>query len=146
MVVTSTFIALVSAVLSWCNAILMRPSGRTARIGNEGLATSFYNDRDEPLGPFLTKILMECGQDVPDFLQQFKPEGGILNFDEEEEQPDIEDTTEGDDAGDAWGSGGDAGNSGNTGGDGNAGAAQVEAWGSGADDAAPAAAADTGAW
>ena len=31
--------------------------GRTARIGNEGKATSFYNDRNEDLGPDLCKIL-----------------------------------------------------------------------------------------
>lgn len=41
--------------------------GRTARIGNEGLATSFYNERDEPMADFLVKTLLECNQPVPDF-------------------------------------------------------------------------------
>ncbi|EXJ81195.1 hypothetical protein A1O3_07485 [Capronia epimyces CBS 606.96] len=81
--------------------------GRTARIGNEGLATSFYNEKDEGLGPFLTKILIECGQEVPDFLQQFKPEGGVLNF-EEEEEPDMDAADAGNGAeGGAWGAGDD---------------------------------------
>ncbi|KIW96468.1 uncharacterized protein Z519_03537 [Cladophialophora bantiana CBS 173.52] len=89
--------------------------GRTARIGNEGLATSFYNEKDEALGPFLTKILLETNQDVPEFLAHFKPEGGDLNFDEEE-GPEFEGDAAGDKcgnggntacAGDVWGAGGD---------------------------------------
>lgn len=48
--------------------------GRTARIGNEGKATSFYNDRNEDIGQDLVKILLESKQEVPDFLEQFKPE------------------------------------------------------------------------
>jgi ATP-dependent RNA helicase DDX3X len=48
--------------------------GRTARIGNEGKATSFYNDRNEDLGEDLCKILIESKQEIPDFLEQFKPE------------------------------------------------------------------------
>ncbi|ETI27608.1 hypothetical protein G647_00057 [Cladophialophora carrionii CBS 160.54] len=106
------------------NEYVHRIAGRTARIGNEGLATSFYNEKDDALGPFLTKILLETHQDVPEFLQHFKPEGGTLNFDEEED-PDFDevaaDTGAGDDAwdggdataapnadmaaGDAWGAG-----------------------------------------
>ncbi|KAI1392423.1 DEAD-domain-containing protein [Hypoxylon trugodes] len=49
--------------------------GRTARIGYRGTATSFYTERDEPLAESLTKILMETQQPVPDFLQQYVPEG-----------------------------------------------------------------------
>ena len=87
---------------------LLRPLtdvGRTARIGNEGLATSFYNEKDEAMGPFLTKILMECGQEVPEFLQHFRPEDGVLNFDEEDELEDdtVENTDDGQDGGDGWG-------------------------------------------
>lgn len=52
----------------------MHRIGRTARIGNEGKATSFYNDRDEDIGEDLVKILLESKQEVPDFLEQFKPE------------------------------------------------------------------------
>ncbi|RMZ91394.1 hypothetical protein DV736_g1364, partial [Chaetothyriales sp. CBS 134916] len=57
--------------------------GRTARIGNEGLATSFYNDRDEPMADFLVKILIECDQPVPEFLERFKPTEDQLNFDDD---------------------------------------------------------------
>ncbi|KAK3935609.1 P-loop containing nucleoside triphosphate hydrolase protein [Diplogelasinospora grovesii] len=49
--------------------------GRTGRIGHRGLATSFYCDRDEPIGSVLTRTLLETGQDVPDFLEHFIPEG-----------------------------------------------------------------------
>lgn len=48
--------------------------GRTARIGNEGKAISFYNDRNEDIAEDLVKILIESKQEVPDFLDQFKPE------------------------------------------------------------------------
>ena len=94
-------------------------TGRTARIGNEGLATSFYNEKDEAMGPFLTKILMECGQEVPEFLQHFKPEDGVLNFDEEEELDAgaMDNTPGGQDGGDAWWGGGDTNTSDNAGGD-----------------------------
>ena len=47
--------------------------GRTARIGNEGKATSFYNDRNEDIAEDLVKILLESKQEVPDFLEGFKP-------------------------------------------------------------------------
>lgn len=58
--------------------------GRTARIGNEGLATSFYNDRNDDLADDLVKILMERGQEVPDFLQDRAPaEGEPLDFDDD---------------------------------------------------------------
>ncbi|KAJ4358174.1 uncharacterized protein N0V89_002753 [Didymosphaeria variabile] len=48
--------------------------GRTARIGNEGKATSFYNDRNDDLAPKLVKLLLEAKQEVPDFLEMHKPE------------------------------------------------------------------------
>ena len=47
--------------------------GRTARIGNIGVATSFYNDRNEDIAESLVKLLVESGQVVPDFLEQHKP-------------------------------------------------------------------------
>lgn len=57
--------------------------GRTGRIGNEGLATSFFNDRNDDLAEDLTKVLIECGCDVPDFLQSHIPEEGQeLDFDD----------------------------------------------------------------
>lgn len=73
--------------------------GRTARIGNIGMATSFYNDKNEDIADALTKLLIETRQVVPDFLESYKPEN--------EEQLKFDDDTddEGDDAagGDAWG-------------------------------------------
>ena len=58
--------------------------GRTARIGNEGCATSFYNDRNSDLAPHLVKILMESNQNIPEFLEEFKPaEGEALDFEDE---------------------------------------------------------------
>ena len=49
--------------------------GRTGRIGNMGLATSFYNDRDEDLARALVNTLLETSQAVPDFLESHVPEG-----------------------------------------------------------------------
>jgi ATP-dependent RNA helicase DDX3X len=47
--------------------------GRTARIGNEGMATSFYNDRNDDIAEDLCKILIESKQEIPDFLEDKKP-------------------------------------------------------------------------
>ncbi|KAI9003609.1 P-loop containing nucleoside triphosphate hydrolase protein [Gaertneriomyces semiglobifer] len=46
--------------------------GRTARVGNTGKATSFYNERNVDLAPELVRCLMQTNQEVPDFLEQFK--------------------------------------------------------------------------
>ena len=92
--------------------------GRTARIGNVGMSTSFYNDKNEDIAEPLTKLLIECHQIVPDFLAGYKPDN------EEELKFDDDTDDEGEDAagGDAWG--GDApGDNGDASGDG---------WGSGA--------------
>lgn len=61
--------------------------GRTARIGNIGLATSFYNDRNEELGDALTKVLIESKQEIPDFLQQYRPDdvNAPLDFNDDSE-------------------------------------------------------------
>lgn len=90
--------------------ILLTIIGRTGRIGNKGLANSFYNGRDEELGEKLTKILLETQQDVPDFLEQYIPEGyvagnGVTKLDFEDES---DDEKEGSDdgavaAGTGWG-------------------------------------------
>ncbi|KAL5002475.1 P-loop containing nucleoside triphosphate hydrolase protein [Aspergillus recurvatus] len=74
--------------------------GRTARIGNEGLATSFYSDRDSDLAPDLVRILMEAKQPVPDFLSEYKPaEGEVIDFhddtDDEENGENDENTNSG---------------------------------------------------
>lgn len=50
--------------------------GRTARIGNKGVATSFYNDHDESLATELTHFLQECNQNVPEFLEPYKAKDG----------------------------------------------------------------------
>jgi ATP-dependent RNA helicase DDX3X len=57
--------------------------GRTARIGFEGCATSFYNDRSEDMAEGLTKLLVENHQEVPDFLEDFKPLDGELVWDDD---------------------------------------------------------------
>ncbi|KAJ6280525.1 hypothetical protein J3E71DRAFT_179577 [Bipolaris maydis] len=48
--------------------------GRTARIGNEGKATSFFNDDNQDIAEDLVKVLIESEQEVSDFLQPFMPE------------------------------------------------------------------------
>jgi ATP-dependent RNA helicase DDX3X len=48
--------------------------GRTARMGNLGKATSFFNDRNDDIGEDLVKLLIEAKQEVPEFLQQHMPE------------------------------------------------------------------------
>ncbi|KAI7887112.1 DEAD-domain-containing protein [Lichtheimia hyalospora FSU 10163] len=48
--------------------------GRTARVGRSGLATSFYNERSSHLAPELAKLLKECKQEIPEFLQLYIPE------------------------------------------------------------------------
>jgi ATP-dependent RNA helicase DDX3X len=53
--------------------------GRTARIGNCGLSSSFYNDRDEGIAEDLAKLLKESNQKIPSFLESFVPEE--LNWD-----------------------------------------------------------------
>ncbi|KAI1259857.1 P-loop containing nucleoside triphosphate hydrolase protein [Xylariaceae sp. FL1019] len=98
--------------------------GRTGRIGHQGTATSFYNDRDEPIAELLTMTLMETGQDIPDFLSQYKPEETDVSklkfeYGSDEEEPfedgdgaaggwdnDANASTGGD--GDGWGNDGDA--------------------------------------
>ncbi|KAJ6178978.1 hypothetical protein N7519_009439 [Penicillium mononematosum] len=59
---------------------------RTARIGNEGIATSFYNERDEGIAEDLVKILIECKQVIPEFLEQYRPEGDVLEFDDDSDK------------------------------------------------------------
>lgn len=59
--------------------------GRTARIGHQGLATSFYNDKNDDIAQDLVNHLLENECTVPDFLQQYVPEDGNLNFDDNSE-------------------------------------------------------------
>lgn len=71
--------------------------GRTARIGHKGLAVSFYSERNEDIAEKLVNVLLECGCDVPDFLQQYIPEGGVPTFADDES--DEEGAEGGDDGG-----------------------------------------------
>lgn len=65
--------------------------GRTARIGNVGLSTSLYNEKNEGVAEALVKLLMETNQDVPDFLEAFKPAEGELDFEDDSAAEDEED-------------------------------------------------------
>ena len=95
--------------------------GRTARIGNVGMATSFYNEKNEDIAEPLTKLLVETHQPVPEFLEGYKPENEEeIKFDDDTDD-EVENEAGGDDAwggaaqmtngdasggasGDAWGS------------------------------------------
>ncbi|KAL9584170.1 MAG: hypothetical protein Q9203_004770 [Teloschistes exilis] len=83
--------------------------GRTARIGNLGLATTFYNDRYENMAEDLVKLLLETKQEIPDFLEQYKPSGELQFNDDsgaEEEEGDEPSTVGASaEAGDGWGAG-----------------------------------------
>lgn len=63
--------------------------GRTARIGNIGLSTSFWNERNDDIAAGLVKILLETKQDVPEFLEPYKPDD-LTNIDFEDDS-DVED-------------------------------------------------------
>ena len=100
-------------------------TGRTGRIGNKGVASSFYSDRDEPLASVLTRTLLETKQVIPDFLESYKPEGEAAVNLKFEADSDFEDEDGGDDdegEGGGWGGGDDA-----AAGTGEK-AAEVEAW------------------
>lgn len=103
--------------------------GRTARIGHRGLATSFYNDRNEDLAQDLVNILAECECPIPEFLAHLAPEDGNIQFgdDTDDENEDGEDG--GAAVGGAWGGGDDAAAGG---------------WGAASAEPEPEAAADTG--
>ncbi|KAF9904605.1 hypothetical protein EC991_002533 [Linnemannia zychae] len=59
-----------------CNEIdeYVHRIGRTARAGNPGLATTFYTTSNAIIAPQIVKLLVECEQDVPEFLQEFVEE------------------------------------------------------------------------
>ncbi|KAH8802797.1 P-loop containing nucleoside triphosphate hydrolase protein [Xylogone sp. PMI_703] len=130
--------------------------GRTGRIGNVGVASSFYNDKDADIAEVLVKTLLETKQAIPDFLEQYIPEGFTpdgqgkleeLNF-EDESDPEEEEGDGGHDpkSGDvaAWGAetsqaqGDQAGLA--------AAPASSDAWGTTASAAAPATDAAGDAW
>ena len=77
--------------------------GRTARIGNVGLATSFFNERNEDIAEALVRIMLEAQQEIPDFLEQYKPEDVTnLQFDDDSDQ-EGENEDAGGDGGEGWG-------------------------------------------
>lgn len=43
--------------------------GRTGRMGNLGVATSFFNDKNRSICPDLVELLIETKQEVPGFLE-----------------------------------------------------------------------------
>lgn len=74
--------------------------GRTGRIGNTGIAMSFFTSRDEDLAPALVKFLLETHQAIPEFLSHHIPEGfdasgngdtDLLDF---EDESDVEEEKE----------------------------------------------------
>lgn len=86
--------------------LLTTRSGRTGRIGNHGLATTFYNSNDEGIAPDLVKILIECEQEVPSFLEEFKPDDEHNLKWEDDEGSDAESDAGGGESGDMGGGGG----------------------------------------
>ncbi|KAJ3341366.1 DEAD-box ATP-dependent RNA helicase [Gonapodya sp. JEL0774] len=49
--------------------------GRTGRVGREGFATSFWNDRvSDECTEKVAKLLAEMGQEVPEFWERWKPQ------------------------------------------------------------------------
>ncbi|KAJ6264206.1 ATP-dependent RNA helicase DED1 [Drechslerella dactyloides] len=106
--------------------------GRTARIGTMGLATTFWNDKDgDHLAESLVKTLLENGQDIPTFLEQYRPSNGEeLKFEDESSDP------EDDSFGGAGGTGDMAVSGGGGGGDSWGGGAETtggDNWGAGGD-------------
>ena len=76
--------------------------GRTARIGNVGLATSFYNEKNEDIAPDLVRVLLETHQEVPDFLEQWQPaDTNVIDFEDDSE--DEADAGAGANEGGGWG-------------------------------------------
>ncbi|KAI6782500.1 ATP-dependent RNA helicase-like protein [Emericellopsis cladophorae] len=92
--------------------------GRTGRIGRNGLATSFFGDRDEPIADVLARTLVEAGQDIPEFLQDYLPDSitkETVKFETESDFDETEaqagDEADGGAGGGAWG--GEAGGTSN---------------------------------
>lgn len=80
-----------------------------------GLASSFYNERNDDIAEALVKVLLETRQPVPDFLEAYLPEGftmdgqtgdvATLNFDDDsdDEEEGGENAEGGAEGGGAWG-------------------------------------------
>lgn len=50
--------------------------GRTGRVGNTGLATSFFNDKNRNIARDLAELLVEANQELPDWLERVAKESG----------------------------------------------------------------------
>lgn len=50
--------------------------GRTGRVGNIGLATSFFNDKNRNITHELAGLIVETNQELPDWLEQISRESG----------------------------------------------------------------------
>ena len=94
------------------------------------MATSFYTERDEPIAKMLTRTLLETDQEVPDFLQQYIPQGDARENLKFEADSDYAGSDAGG-AGEDWGGGGGGADWGTSGGE----AAGNDTWGSGGGDA-----------
>lgn len=83
-------------------------------MGHRGLATSLYTDDDEPIASVLTRTLMETGQEIPEFLQEYVPEGMSGNNVKFEDDSDFDenDNTEVGANSTTWGTNGEETNSG----------------------------------
>ena len=89
--------------------------GRTARIGNAGLATSFYNDRNEDIADDLVKVLIETKQTVPDFLENRIPADNAIQWDDDSGDENVTTAAPGGADGSGWGGATDGGSTwGNT--------------------------------
>jgi len=78
--------------------------GRTGRVGNRGLATSFFNNGNEAIAEYspsqkeltcreLCKLLMECHHEIPEFLEEYKPavQDDAPLFDDDDDDDDDDD-------------------------------------------------------
>lgn len=45
--------------------------GRTGRAGNSGLATAFFNAKNQPLAKGLIELMQESNQEVPSWLNEY---------------------------------------------------------------------------
>ena len=52
--------------------------GRTARIDNSGDTVFFMNETNSDIAPDLAKVMVEAGNDLPDFLAKYAPGDGNL--------------------------------------------------------------------
>ncbi|TPX70897.1 hypothetical protein SpCBS45565_g01491 [Spizellomyces sp. 'palustris'] len=102
--------------------------GRTARVGNKGAATSFFNENNSDIAADLVRVLRETAQTVPEFLNEYRPdyeetpdapENGIVDeLKEEDLEGDLpegyaplgQQVSSGNDDDNTWNDAGDGGN------------------------------------